>query len=461
MMNNAQPVAYIRRSVASKSDPGDISREFQTEAVRRLAGDIGPALRIIDGDWGRSAATSGTAKREAFLAMLEDIERGACSALFAWSLDRLARSEQWSARLLDACEAAGVTITTTEGRFAPGDDGARVTFGVLSVMNANAVRQMTKKAKATVERRQARNIEAGREPNAGMGRKNYGEDPTHPDEDVSVVLAAFDSPGGGSFNGTTKLLNAAHAPTRLGATNWDVRTVGRIIRRARPEMPHPPSECPNRPKTPGPARDAFTCPHPHPARQGARARSTRALSGLLRCGGLLDGRTCGQIMSSTPRPGKRSPAWLCRIGHSNGGHSRPYVISEGRLLPAVKAEAARLRITNPATGGPLTEYGEPERMADAEALRAERARILDMARRGMLDMNEAERMIGDIKTRTDALATKARATEIPQAISWTAPAPETNAALRALWSSIQLGPDLLPLPYPDGFAWIIQAWRAV
>ena len=41
MMNNAQPVAYIRRSVASKSDPGDISREFQTDAVRKLADELG------------------------------------------------------------------------------------------------------------------------------------------------------------------------------------------------------------------------------------------------------------------------------------------------------------------------------------------------------------------------------------------------------------------------------------
>ena len=458
MNANAQPTAYIRRSVASRADPGDVSREFQTEEVRRLAGADGPTLTIIDRDWGQSAATDKTARRLAFLALLDAIEAGDVSALYAYSTDRLARSVEWSARLLNACRRAGVPIVTREGRIEPGDASAALLFNVLAAVNENALSGMEAKARATVARRQARNIAAGREPNAGMGRKNYGEDPSHPDEDVAAVLAAFDKAG--SFLGTTKLLNAAHVPTRLGATDWDVRTVGRIIRRARTEMPHPPSECPNRPKTPGPARDGFTCPHAHPARQGARARSTRALSGLLRCGGTLeDGRTCGQIMSSTPRPGKRSVAWLCRIGHSNAGHSRPYVVSEAYIRPAAEAEAAHLRPRDPRTGGPLTEYAETERTAELEALEAERKNILEMARRGMVDMNEAERMVAEVKARSDALTAEARVIAIPQVIDWTRPARDVNTVLRALFDRIQLGPDLRPLPYPDGFAWTVPEWR--
>jgi len=231
MNANAQPTAYIRRSVASRADPGDVSREFQTEEVRRLAGADGPTLTIIDRDWGRSAATDKAARRLAFLALLDAIEAGDVSALYAYSTDRLARSVEWSARLLNACRRAGVPIVTREGRIEPGDASAALLFNVLAAVNENALSGMEAKARATVARRQARNIAAGREPNAGMGRKNYGEDPSHPDEDVAAVLAAFDKAG--SFLGTTKLLNAAHVPTRLGATDWDVRTVGRIIRRAR------------------------------------------------------------------------------------------------------------------------------------------------------------------------------------------------------------------------------------
>jgi hypothetical protein len=46
------PHAYIRRSSRSRSDPGDISREFQTETVRALA-ERDANLVILDGDWGK------------------------------------------------------------------------------------------------------------------------------------------------------------------------------------------------------------------------------------------------------------------------------------------------------------------------------------------------------------------------------------------------------------------------
>jgi DNA invertase Pin-like site-specific DNA recombinase len=431
MMTNAQPNAYIRRSVASRADPGDVSREYQTDAVRALAGQDAARLVIIDQDWGRSADRDKTDRRLAFLALLDAIEAGTVSALYAYSLDRLARSQQWSARLLDACELAGVTIVTTEGRFAPDDDGARVTFGVLSVMNENALRGMKRKARSTIARRQARNVEAGRAPNAGMGRKAYGPDTT------DAVLAAFDEAG--TFLGAVKALTTAGVPSMLGGKpnprgngssyGWNVRTVARIIRRERAGMPAK-------------------------ARQGDRGPAHRhVLSGLLTC-------ACGATLSSMPRPGGHQVGYWCRKAHSDPGHSRPYVVSERFLLPAIKAEAAHLRPLDPRTGGPLTEYAETDRTAELDALEAERKNILEMARRGMVDMNEAERMVAEVKARSDALTHAARAVAIPQAIDWTWPTAALNSALSALFDHVQLGPDLRPLPYPEGFAWIVPEWRA-
>src|SRR3954463_954164 len=130
MMPYAVPVAYIRRSVARTGDPGDVSREFQTDKVRSLANGDGPSLRIIDGDWGKSGGRKGARHRAAFLAMLGDIEAGKVSTVYAYSIDRLARDVEASARLLNACERTGATIVTSEGRFAPGDVGARLTFHI-------------------------------------------------------------------------------------------------------------------------------------------------------------------------------------------------------------------------------------------------------------------------------------------------------------------------------------------
>src|SRR5664280_1140153 len=204
----SNPVAYIRRSVASRADPGDVSREFQTEAVRALANGDAARLVIIDRDWGRSAATDKTGRRLAFLALLDAIEAGDVSALYAYSTDRLARSVEWSARLLNACRRAGVPIVTREGRIEPGDAGAALLFNVLAAVNENALSGMEAKARASIGRRQARNVEAGRAPNAGMGRKAYGPETT------AAVLAAFDAAG--SFLGATKALTAASVPSYLG-----------------------------------------------------------------------------------------------------------------------------------------------------------------------------------------------------------------------------------------------------
>src|SRR5690349_21098602 len=121
MANHSRPVAYIRRSSRSRNDPGDVSREFQTREVQRLAGPDAARLEVVDADWGRSGSTDKTVRRLAFLTILDEIEQGRISTLYAFATDRLARSVEWSARLLNACRRAGVPIVTSEGRFEPDD----------------------------------------------------------------------------------------------------------------------------------------------------------------------------------------------------------------------------------------------------------------------------------------------------------------------------------------------------
>jgi hypothetical protein len=154
-------------------------------------------------------------------------------------------------------------------------------------------------------------------------------------------------------------------------------------------------------------------------------------------------------MSSTSRVGKRSDAYVCRIGHQNAAHSRPYAISTKKLLPSIMAESEHYAPT-------ADEYNEADRSAEVAQLEGERARTLEQSRRGMIEMDDAERIVRGIKARLDELAAQTSPQAIPQAISWTAPVPELNAWLRAVWSAVQLGPDLLPVR----FDWTRPDWRA-
>jgi len=419
MMQNAQPVAYIRRSVASRADPGDVSREFQTEEVRRLAGDDAPRLVIIARDWGRSAATDKTDRRLAFLALLESIEAGDVSALYAYSTDRLARSVEWSARLLNACRRAGVPIVTREGRIEPGDAAAALLFNVLAAVNENALSGMEAKARATVARRKARNVEAGREPNAGLGGKPYGPDVT------AQVLAAYDAAG--SFLGACKLLTAPvgaevwsrgrllgagmGVPSRLGGRpnprqnggtyGWNFRTVGRIVRRERADVPKV-------------------------GRQGATQRPRRRFSGLLVC-------HCGQILAPNG-----TNNYTCRQAHNDASHPRPYTVSERKLLPWIRDEIARRLRVPPA----VEVAADNAAQRDALASRLERAQDLRIA--GEITRERYDREAADVRAALDRLGDAEAVVAVP-AIDWTLPPGQVNTVLRAILERVDLGPDLRPV----------------
>jgi DNA invertase Pin-like site-specific DNA recombinase len=413
MMSNAHPVAYIRRSVASRADPGDVSREFQTEEVRSLAGADGPTLTIIDKDWGRSAATDKTGRRLAFLALLDAIEAGDVSALYAYSTDRLARSVEWSARLLNACRRAGVPIVTREGRIQPGDAGAALLFNVLAAVNENALSGMEAKARASIGRRQARNVEAGRAPNAGMGRKPYGPETT------SAVLGAFDE-AGSFLGGVPSYLGGRINPRENGGTyGWNVQTVSRIVRRNRPGMPKV-------------------------GRQGAAARARRLFSGLLICGA----PGCGQIMSTMPRPGGRQIGYYCRKAHNDPAHPRPYVVSERFVLPWIRDEIEHVDLG----GDSLATAAENAAQRVNLAAQLDRANELYIAGRIGRERYDAE--AAAVTAALNGLGSAETVQDLGDLSDlWTWAPRDTNATLRAILERVNLAPDLRPLPWPEGFVW--------
>lgn len=422
-----QPVAYIRRSVSRRNDPGDISRQFQADKVRELAGIDGPTLVVIDQDWGRSAAGDKTDRRLAFLELLASVERGEVSTLYAYSADRLARSVRWAAQLLDACETAGTTIVTGEGRFAPGDDQARQMFHFQAMQNEGTLRQMTAKARSAVAARSNRGDALGRPPYGYMfGRDDSGRvilvpDPEQP---IQPVLDAFNEAG--SFNGAARLLNQRKLPGPRGG-KWAGNVVNRVVRRERPGLVPRRSE----PRV-------------------AALRGSHVFSRLLRC-------SCGRIL--TPRTNRRvvTPygiygpytGYQCYAGRHDPSHPRPYMVAEPIILEWAKAEAARFRRPDATLAMEMDRDGERDRLEDR------RTRYAELYGEGEVDRAKWHAVRDEIDAKLASLDAETGIVAIPERIPWDRPDDVTNAALRALWEYVQLGPDMRPVEA----VWRVKEWR--
>jgi DNA invertase Pin-like site-specific DNA recombinase len=407
MKNSARPVAYIRRSSRSRNDPGDLSREFQVAKVHELARQDAARLDVRDQDWGRSAATDKTARRLAFMSILEEVERGEVSALYAYSTDRIARSVEWAARLLNACRRAGVPIVTSEGRFDPDNAMTDQLFYFQAMQNEGYSRQATQKRRATVERQRARG--------ARLGIAPYG---SLPGEDLAPIIAAYREAG--SCYGAARILNDAGARTRRGAL-WSSKVVGDVLEREGVAYRRRP-------------------------RPGVKAEADWITYRLLTC-------HCGNTMTAMDR---RSPRVTCYKARHDPEHPKPFGISEAKLLPALQAEAARFRPPE------AVEMPASDQEARA-ALATKREGIGDAyaaGAYGKVGSAEAKARLGDRLAELEDAETRLDAerviTSIPAAVDWWWPPRAINAVLRALWSEVQLGPDLLP----QRFTWTVPEWRA-
>lgn len=438
---NARPVAYIRRSISRVGDAGDVSREFQTEEVRRLAGDDGSRLVVIDQDWGVSAAREKTHRRLAFLAMLASIERGEVSTVYAYSTDRLARSVRWAAQLLDACEDAGAAVVTREGRFAPGDSAARMTFSVLAMANENAVRGMSDKARSTARVRDDRGDAMGALP-YGYRRARAGEagmtTEEHPDpqrivlvpdpaEPLAPILDAWERSGHSPRRAARILNDEAHIPTKHGGV-WDRKSILRLIAR----------EAPGR------------LPMPAPSGRRGDPPTPALFAKLLAC-------HCGRTMTPNRHVEKRranvteSVSYYCARGHvERSSHPRVYV-AESIILEWAKREAARLEI--PAER--VTD--EADDAAVRENLRAKRERWIDQYGEGLIDRAKRDAKLAEIDAALARLTARSVSHDLPpEPIDWTWPTERLSSVLRALWRRIELGPDLRPIRSE----WVVPEWRS-
>jgi hypothetical protein len=187
---------------------------------------------------------------------------------------------------------------------------------------------------------------------------------------------------------------------------------------------------------------------PHNTRPGAKARAPFALYGLLRC-------HCGHVLTGNRYKNGSDLAYTsykCHLARTVPGHGLS-AVPEKRILPWIKAEAARLRV-------PESVIVETERQADRDKLERRKSDLSFMLEMGGIDRDDYQRRLAAVKEAEDALEAQEAATAVlavPQAIDWENWTPEAvNKVLAAMWSSVTLDERMQPV----SALWTMPEWRA-
>lgn len=388
---------YYRRSV-SRDPSKEVSREAQAAACRRLSG--GELAEYVD--WGISG---GTARRPEYQRLRADIEAGAVTAVYAYSISRLGRNVRELLDFLELCRDRGVPVTT-EAEGTIGGQGAFANF-MLLIMAGLAAMERELASERTLAA-----VRVRRERGDVLGNEHYGD---REGEDWRAVVAAYREAGG--LQAATRLLNAPGGPpSRLGRP-WGVSTVRAVMRHRAPEL--------------------------LPAKRGKYAAATAyAFSGLLRC------PHDGSILAAKRNHG-RWPSYGCRLAAERPEHPRPRYVTEAAIRAWAEPEAARLRVPDLGAGG---EDATAERVALEERRRRVTIAYLD----GLIDRAERDARLADLEADAERVERRQAVPVIPDAIRWDWPPRKLNAVLRALWEHVELGPDLRPVRAE----WTVPEWRS-
>jgi DNA invertase Pin-like site-specific DNA recombinase len=398
-----QPVAYLRKSRVTNDR--HLSWEVQEGKIRELADQHGENSNLLLlSDWNRSGG-KGANGRPGYHQLVTMIEADQVSALYAYSLSRLSRSISDFATLAELCIEHKVPMrlaadqqldfTSASGRF------------VINVLVSIAVMERelaSERAKDTVAVRRARGDR--------IGHPHYGE---KPGEDLAAVLEAYRDAG--SVIGAGRLLNSRGVPTRQGRP-WSTTPLREILQRHGVLPQH--------------------------KRPGAKAAAPFVLFHLLRC-------ACGRTMGASRFVnGGKYPyvVYRCQGGRTDPDHGR-LSVSEPKLLPWIREEAARFRI--PFDQVEVKERDESQRLE----LEARRQRVIDNYEDGLIDKAERDGKLLKIGDEVASLDAADRVLDVPPAIDWTWEPKAINSVLGALWSHIELDGDMRPIRAE----WRVPEWR--
>lgn len=411
------PVAYLRRSHAGPTNGGRVSFDVQRAAVLEMAarrGDPEPELVV---EWGLSgAAKAGTfggtgrgGKRRAYHDLKERIEAGDVSALYAYSLSRLARSTGELLELAQLCTAHDVPIRLAK----EGDIDGTTPSGRLYLTVLAAV--ATFEAEVAAERARDRN-ESMRERGAYLGRQPFGylfapDGTLAPDPAtapiVAQVVALFRELKSPAKVATA--LNRQHVAAPMGG-EWKDGTIRRIVAR---EAGYQPSGV-----------------------RGSRSVPVARFARLLRCphhGDKVELLTPARKHYRTA-DGKQHlwTGYTCGAARYNRAHPAGRTVPESAVVEWAKTEIIHFA---PPDVVELRRTDEAKR-ADLEA---RRGRMIDALEAGTITRSEADPRLARIAAELAALETHPEPVEVPT-IDWTWEPERLNPVLRALWSRIELDP---------------------
>ncbi len=399
-----KPVAYLRKSRVTTEST--LSWQVQEEKVRELAAQHGDAddLLLLS-DWNRSGR-KGVNGRPGYHQLVTMIEQGQVSALYSYSLSRLSRSLSDFSRLVELCVERQVPIRlSADQSYDFKSPSGRFAINVLASAAQMEAEVAQERAKETVAARRARGDRIGQPP--------YGE---KAGEDVAAVLEAYRDAG--SVIGAARLLNVRGVPTR-GGRPWSTTPVRELLIRHKAM--------------------------PWRSRPGQKAAAPFILFRLVRC-------HCGRQMTGARYRNGPDPAYTvyrCIGGRTDVKHVRQSV-SERKLLPWVKAEAARFRV--PVDQVEMREQDEGRRLE----MEARRGRVIQNFEDGLIDKGERDAKLLKIGDELARLDTTDRIVDVPAAIDWTWPPKTINLVLQALWDHVQLDLDMRPV----SAKWMIPEWRS-
>lgn len=401
-----RPVAYLRKSKVTSDR--HVSWEVQEQDVRSLASQHGDDDLLVLSDWSRSGREAKTRFRKDYLRLKEMVAADGVSVLYSYSLSRLARSLKEYVELAELCQAHGVVIRLAkEGSLDYSTVAGKLLVHILAAAAQAEAEWGAERSADSVRIRLERGDYLGIPPYGY--RRVDGKLVTNPDEPLEPIFEAFETAG--SCFGAARILNGAGTFTRRGAL-WTSKVIGDLLRRE------------------GVAYKR------RPVNKGVKPRADWTLYRLLIC-------PCGHVMTGMD---KRSPRYTCYRAKHVPDHPRPYGISEPKLMPWIKEEAARLRTPD------LVEMAQRDEQK-REALTGKRQRILDNYEDGLVTRVHRDTKLASVNKEIERLDRRTHIVAVPE-IDWDWSPARLNEVLRSMWEYVQLDAQLRPIRAE----WLVPEW---
>lgn len=418
-------VAYLRRSKATDTNPGNDSREAQEAAVRRLCGDD-VAMYV---DWGKSGSGDG-ARRPEYQRLKADIARGTVGTVCAYSLTRIGRNVAELSSFVKLCNDHNVDVRTATDNIDTTTASGRAHLGMLAVFSEYELetgKERTAAAMAAIDERYARAglpvphgpaIYGKRWVKREDGLRVSEDDPERP---IGPVLDAYREAG--SVLAACALLDrrGVPAPNDRNAKGWHRLSLRRILEHyaglGLVELPEKVGH-----------REARV-----------PIRATALFSGILRC-------HCGATMTPNvnrrPYQGRaKPPQYICCAGRGKSDLHGQVTVTERKLRAALEPEAARyIRQTKVSHKASQSDQTERDRLAKA------RSRAEDGYLSGLIPAAKAKAQIASIDARLVELDSQAKRGLLlwNETIPTWDDVPAMNLFLRRIWRVVQLDENMVP-----------------